>query len=171
MLNIYQKRIQTNCKWTFLYELRINNFFQVIPYSIMSRSQPISANPRLNCPYPRNKFITRLNSVPRSSSSTIERLNWGLNLTHQARWINSLTDQKGKQTNQSRGLKFCWLCFKAGPGEERKVILSPLDVTIFSRTSPSAPAKLKTFLSYKQIFPNQIKEKGKYVTNHPLLYL
>ena len=33
--------------------------------------KPISANPRLNRPNPRNKFVLRLNSVPRSSISTI----------------------------------------------------------------------------------------------------
>ena len=37
--------------------------------------KPISANPRLNCPDPRNKFVLRLNSVPRSSISTIQGLN------------------------------------------------------------------------------------------------
>ena len=37
--------------------------------------KPISANPRLNRPNPRNKFVLRLNSVPRSSISTIQRLN------------------------------------------------------------------------------------------------
>ena len=35
----------------------------------------ISANPRLNRPNPQNKFVLRLNSVPRSSISTIQRLN------------------------------------------------------------------------------------------------
>ena len=52
--------------------------------------KPISANPRLNRPNPRNKFVLRLNSVPRSSISAIQGLNSGLNLTHLARWINSL---------------------------------------------------------------------------------
>ena len=37
--------------------------------------KPISANPRLNRPNPRNKFVLRLNSVPRSSISTIQGLN------------------------------------------------------------------------------------------------
>ena len=37
--------------------------------------KPISANPRLNRPNRRNKFVLRLNSVPRSSISTIQRLN------------------------------------------------------------------------------------------------
>ena len=37
--------------------------------------KPISANPRLNRPNPRNKFILRLNSGPRSSISAIQGLN------------------------------------------------------------------------------------------------
>ena len=37
--------------------------------------KPISANPRLNRLNPRNKFVLRLNSVPRSSISTIQGLN------------------------------------------------------------------------------------------------
>ena len=37
--------------------------------------KPISANPRLNCPNPRNKFTLRSNSVPQSSISTIQGLN------------------------------------------------------------------------------------------------
>ena len=37
--------------------------------------KPISANPRLNRPNPQNKFVLRLNSVPRSSISTIQVLN------------------------------------------------------------------------------------------------
>ena len=37
--------------------------------------KPISANPRLNCPNARNKFVLRLNSVPRSSISTIQGVN------------------------------------------------------------------------------------------------
>ena len=37
--------------------------------------KPIRANPRLNRPNPRNKFVLRLNSVPRSSVSTIQGLN------------------------------------------------------------------------------------------------
>ena len=52
--------------------------------------KPINANPRLNRPNPRSKFILRLNSVPRRPISTIQGLNWGLNLTHLARWIKSL---------------------------------------------------------------------------------
>ena len=51
--------------------------------------KPINANPRLNRPNPRSKFILRLNSVPRRPISTIQGLNWGLNLTHLARWINN----------------------------------------------------------------------------------
>ena len=37
--------------------------------------KPISANPRLNRLNPQNKFVLRLNSVPRSSISTIQVLN------------------------------------------------------------------------------------------------
>ena len=37
--------------------------------------KPISANPRLNRANPQNKFVLRLNSVPRSSISTIQGLN------------------------------------------------------------------------------------------------
>ena len=37
--------------------------------------KPISANPRLNHPNPRSNFILLLNSVPRSSISTIQGLN------------------------------------------------------------------------------------------------
>ena len=37
--------------------------------------KPISANPRLNRPNPRNKFILRLNSVPQSSISTTRGIN------------------------------------------------------------------------------------------------
>ena len=36
--------------------------------------KPISANPRLNRPNPRNRFIPRLNYVPRSSISIIQGL-------------------------------------------------------------------------------------------------
>ena len=37
--------------------------------------KPINANPRLNRPNPRSKFILRLNSVPRRPISTIQGLN------------------------------------------------------------------------------------------------
>ena len=37
--------------------------------------KPISANLRLNRPNPRNKILLRLNTVPRSSISTIQGLN------------------------------------------------------------------------------------------------
>ena len=82
----------------------------------------ISANPRLNCPNPRNKFVLRLNSVPRSLISTIQGLNKGLNLTHLARWINSLIRWKSSQTNQNGGLTLCWFCFNPEPGEDRNAI-------------------------------------------------
>ena len=37
--------------------------------------KPISANPRLNRPNPQNKFILRLNSVPRSMISALQGIN------------------------------------------------------------------------------------------------
>ena len=51
--------------------------FLAVPVSTQAPvvRKPISANPRLNRPNPRNKFIPRLNSVPRSSISTIQGLN------------------------------------------------------------------------------------------------
>ena len=87
--------------------------------------KPISVNPRLNRPNPRSKFILRLNCVPRSLISTIQRLNEGLNLTHLAGWINSLIGKsrwKSSQTNQSGGLTLSWFCFNPEFGEERKAI-------------------------------------------------
>ena len=114
----------------------------------------ISANPRLNRPNPRNKFVLRLNSVSRSSISTIQGLNWGLNLTHLARWINSLIGWKSSRTNQNGGLTLCWVCFNPEPSEERKAIQAIWRFFriwfILSRTSHSAfgfPALFRVFTS------------------------
>ena len=84
---------------------------------------PINANPRLNRTDPQSKFILRLNCVPRSSISTIKVLNQRLtDLTHLARWINSLIRLKSSRTNQNGGLTLCWFCFNPETGEGRKVI-------------------------------------------------
>ena len=102
--------------------------------------KPISANPRLNRPNPRNKFILRLNSVPRSSVSTIQGLRVKFNTA--ARWINSLIGWKSSQTNQNGELTVWWLCFNTGLSKERKAIPATwplrwwkIDVTIFSQMS------------------------------------
>ena len=103
----------------------------------------ISANPRLNRPNPRNKFVLRLNFVPRSSISTIQGLNYGLNLTHLARWINLLIGWKSSQTNQNGGLTLCRFCFNHEPGWGKKrnssylMIFPNLILPILSRTSQS----------------------------------
>lgn len=119
--------------------------------------KPITANPRLGRPKPRSKFILRLSCVPRSSISTIQGLNWGLNLTHLSRWINSLIKWKSSQTNQNGGLTLCWFYFNCEPGEERKAIQVAwpffrinFDLTILSGTSHSAfgfPALFRVFTS------------------------
>ena len=86
--------------------------------------KPISVNPRLNRPNPWNKFVLRLNSVPRSSISTIQGLNQGLNLTHLARWIKETVSRvaharlsasrsthavisRSNLSNQNGGLTLC----------------------------------------------------------------
>ena len=84
--------------------------------------KPISANPRLNCPNPRDKFILRLNCVPRSAISTNQGINWGLNLIHLARWINSLIGGKSSKTKQNGRLVVWWFRFNAGSGDGRKAI-------------------------------------------------
>ena len=75
--------------------------------------KPISANPRLSCPNPRDKFILRLHCVPRSAINTNQGINWGLNLIHLARWINSLIGGKSSKTKQNGGLVVWRFCFNA----------------------------------------------------------
>ena len=92
--------------------------------------KPINANPRLNRPNPRSKFILQLNSVPQRPISTIQGLNKGLNLTHLARWIKSLIG--GTQSNKSK-----W-----------RTYTTEFDFTVLSRTSHSAfgfPALFRVF--------------------------
>ena len=108
------------------YSMRcLNKWTGILEFSIPGPSvvrKRISANPRLNQHNPRSKFDLWFNSVPWRMISTIQRLNYGLNLTHLARWINSLIGWKSSQTNQNGRLTLCWFCFNPEPDEERKAI-------------------------------------------------
>ena len=53
----------------------------------------ISANRGLNPANRGIKFVLRLDCVPQNTISTIPGIKQGLNLTHLARWINSLTGE------------------------------------------------------------------------------
>ena len=84
-------------------------------WSRFFESQSAPANRRLNRPNPRNKYFLRLNSVPRSSISTIR----GLNLTYLAKWINSPIRLKDGQKN-SKWRTYSLMIFLQIPGPTRK---------------------------------------------------
>ena len=114
--------------------------------------KPISANPQLNRPNPRSKFILRLNPVPRSSISTIWGLNQELNLTHLARWINSLIGWKSSQTNQNGGLTNQWsvpaiLLFTKNADYENEKCLK---IKVFICILPSKRKKRTPFFNFDQ---------------------
>ena len=94
--------------------------------------KPISANPRLNRPNPRDKFVLRLNSV------------------------NLLIGRKSSQTNQNGGLTLClFSALIPSPVRKEKQFrllddFSEFNFTILSRTSHSAfdfPALFRVFTS------------------------
>ena len=74
-ISVYRKPTHTDQYLNFQSNHHLQHKRAVVNTLAPVVRKPISANPRLNHSNPRDKFILRLNSVPRSSISTIQGLN------------------------------------------------------------------------------------------------
>ena len=71
-------------------------------------------------------------------------------------------------------LHFVDFALKPGPVRKEKSYWAHLMLLFSHGRALLRPRNLKNFLAINKFFPTKlkkIKEKGKYVTNHPLLYL